>query len=213
MINTHHRRTCFVLHAVPMKRIFVWVGDQPLLDRLQSEAQKFAVLLQKYFSPEGTTITTLSEEEAEDDDDFQDALDLCPVEKVVKEDPYPDIKNLLKKQSSRRSASVALTVSPVPADDGEMKEGDLFEYPSLEQLTSFDPDDLQSDCVYVLQPKDPGCIYVWVGEEALEERKETLEYIGEDAGKVFISKKCLGGGTKIVVVEQDSEPDEFWDYF
>jgi hypothetical protein len=202
-------RTCFVLHAHPMNRIFIWIGNNLIIDALQTEAHKFAGLVQKYFSP-NTEIVVLTEEQAATNEEFKEALSRCPVDKIVKEDPYPDIKNLLKK--SARKSTPNLVAKP-NSDLFQLKNGLLFEYPSLDQIPGFDADDLESDTVYVLQPQGENFIYVWVGEEAMEERRETLDYIAEDVGKVFISKKCLGGGTKIVGVEQDNEPEEFWDYF
>jgi hypothetical protein len=225
--NVLDDRTCFVLHAAADNITFVWIGEQLMLPGLENEAQRLAVLLQKYFSQdhEEMEIVTLTAEEAEQDEEFKEVLALCPVDKstVNQQDVYPDLEHMRTVDDRKGLGSSATSVErPIQEDeesDEEVDDADLYAYPSLDKIDSFDSDDLASDGIFILHPHsaddEQHVIYIWVGDEcsALAKRHESLSYAGEDAGKVFISKKCLPALTQIVVIPQDEEPKEFWQYF
>jgi predicted protein tyrosine phosphatase len=214
-------RTCFVLHAAADNVVFIYVGRKLIVPALYNEAHRFALLLQRYFSgQEKLEIITLQADEAEEDDDFLDLLDLCPVDPglVEEKDVYPDLEHLRTIDDKKGLGAEATKVERPIDEDEEFEEADLYAYPSLEKVENFDSDDLTSDSIYILHPHpvdENEVVYVWLGQDcnALAKRHESLEYAGKDAAKVFISKKCLPAMTDIIVVLQDDEPEEFWRYF
>ncbi|KAL0481601.1 protein-tyrosine-phosphatase MKP1 [Acrasis kona] len=219
--NTLDHRTCFVLHAAPMNKVFIWIGEKLILPTLPEQARNLANLLQKYFSKNGEMEVVGSQ-----DAQFQQALDQCPVDRTATQaDVYPDLNHMLdtgstasnkKEPVANQSHIEAADVdSNNDSDDDLIEGGELYEYPSLDKIENFDSEDLDSRDVYILCPSQKDIIYVWVGADcdAQIKRNESIEYTGQDAGKVFISKKCLAATTRIVVVSQDQEPDEFWNYF
>jgi predicted protein tyrosine phosphatase len=219
--NVLDERTCFVLHAAAFNQIFIWIGKELIIPGVEKEAKRLAAILEEYFSTDQIDIVTLTSEQALEDSEFLDLLALCPVEKTQsQEQPYPDLEHMRTVDDKTGIGASATTVEqPLDEESEHDLSGDLYAYPSLDKVEGFDSDDLVPDGIFILHPHathdDQDLIYVWLGSEcnALAKRHESIEYAGTDAGKVFISKKCLPHHTEIVVVEQDEEPEEFWDYF
>lgn len=112
--------------------------------------------------------------------------------------------------SSRQRPSAPIE----PPQDKEEKEEEakLFTYPDYEELEMFDSDDLQPDmCMVLLPNKKPlECLYVWVGEEWLDDEGEDK---AEEVAREFLEKEGLSLKTKVNVEMQDEESDTFWDFF
>jgi hypothetical protein len=80
----------------------------------------------------------------------------------------------------------------------------------------FDSGDLEEDLVFVLYPNNGGnLVYVWVGEEA----ETAIDYEGDmddyakHVGKLFNKFVLKQAELEFEVVEQDNEPEEFWEFF
>jgi len=113
---------------------------------------------------------------------------------------------------SSRQRSAGETVEPVKEKEEKEEEAKLFTYPDYEELEMFDSDDLQPDmCVVLLPNKRPvKCLYVWVGEEFLEDEGDDKQ---DEVASEFLSKQGLPSNTKVEFETQDEESDTFWDFF
>jgi len=91
-------------------------------------------------------------------------------------------------------------------------EGKLFTYPDWEQLEMFDSDDLVGDMAMVLLPnkRPPECVYVWMGEDFLEDEGYTK---GAEIAGEFLALKGLPSTTEVKMEIEADESDAFWDYF
>jgi hypothetical protein len=81
----------------------------------------------------------------------------------------------------------------------------------------FDSSDLDEDELYVLQPNDgTRDIYIWIGEDYTvpDDFKGTKKEFGERVGRDFV--ECfteVSPTSRIRVVFQNQEPEDFWLYF
>jgi hypothetical protein len=103
-----------------------------------------------------------------------------------------------------------VTTAPVAKEDNE-DEGKLFMYPDWEELEMFDSDDLASDIAVVLLPnkKPVECVYVWTGEEFIENEGT----IGPEIAGEFLATQGLPSTTEVKLEVEADESDAFWDFF
>eukprot|EP00013_Stygamoeba_regulata_P006041 CAMPEP_0177639568 /NCGR_PEP_ID=MMETSP0447-20121125/6090_1 /TAXON_ID=0 /ORGANISM="Stygamoeba regulata, Strain BSH-02190019" /LENGTH=747 /DNA_ID=CAMNT_0019141603 /DNA_START=122 /DNA_END=2365 /DNA_ORIENTATION=- len=195
-------RGAFILHTPSV--VFIWAGRKCppyLVDAAATEVAR----LQRY---ENATTNVVKVAQGEETPEFWEVIGgEGPVSEVASYDqPY----SLLKPADSRKAAAMA-------------PETSMFRYPDWEEMEMFDSDDLEDNMAFVCCLKNAheasDKLYVWLGEEFIaQEAKDedgkdiTPEALGVRIGELFLKEKNLSP-MKMLVVRQDHEEDDFWDFF
>ena len=117
-------------------------------------------------------------------------------------------------QSTRRMASEPES-SAVSSKVENETDGKLYTYPDWEELDMFDSDDLVTDSAVVLVPnkKSNKCLYVWLGEEFIEDEDRKPSKISAEIGSTFIGKFGMPAYTEVKTEVEGKESDVFWEFF
>lgn len=208
-------RTCFVLHSTSTNVIYVWIGSKS--KNLIQEAQVVAQQLKKYMSDQATRIEMVQEgQETEEFEAARSALkfDSKLVANIDSDNPYPDL-DYLDMELPIVPVQTPTVQETIPEVVPALEHADLYVYPKMKAIANFDSDDLDEDKAYVLYPRtSKDLLYVWLGEGFLEAQDMPAQEIGQKIADVFMqSRNERNSNTRIIIVEQDNEPDEFWHYF
>jgi len=217
--NVLDSRTCFVLHSSPLNIIYLWVGSKS--KNIIVEAQKFVQQLKLYMGNDETSIKII--QEGQETSEFESARSTVKIDTKIMlsadaAQPYPDLDYLdLEPDVTQPDATPINQHNEEELDDSdeELENADLYVYPGMEMIDNFDSEDLNDDEAYVLHPRlDQNLLYIWVGEGFASEVNKSFQEAGQQVADDFLRHKQMASTTtKVVIVEQDEEPEEFWRYF